>query len=146
MTSSVHDLVIRLFPHRFRFSLTWLIPVRKIVASNEKPLIWMNPPPAPPRQFGLVGPRLQPILESRPLQPHEIVRGWVLLDVPAPYDSAPSPTMFRITIKDTAGHTLVTTDSGTNGDENIGPPRGFHLGDEVNTRGFVVRHLADPPK
>jgi len=124
----------------------WLFPstwIQTTYIPDYMPLIWVNPPPTPPRQMQLLGPRLRTVLERRVLEPHETLRGWVLLDVPTAYNSAPHPLVFRITIRDTAGKMLVWTGPGPRGDENIGPERGFDIQDETDIRGFLIKHLAD---
>lgn len=122
---------------RWIFPDTWM-PTKEI--PHEMPLIWLNPPPTPARQMDFVGPRLGPILEKGPIAPHDTVSGWVLLSVPAEYDSAPRPLRFRITIKDTAGRTFTKIDSGPTGEENIFSNRGLDIREEVNVQGFSISH------
>ena len=92
------------------FPDSWLEPTH---IPDDVALIWVSPLPTPARRLTLIGPRLIPILELRPIQPSETVTGWVLFDVPLEYDSAPQPPVFRITVRDTAGHKLSVIANGT---------------------------------
>ena len=119
------------------FPSTWM-PTKEI--PDEMPLIWLNLPTTAARQLDLIGPRLEPILENGPIAPHDTASGWVLLSVPAEYDSAPRPLRFRITVKDTAGQMFTMIDSGPTGEENVLSSRGITTGKEVDVRGFSISH------
>ena len=138
--SNISQLKIEVELEKRRWlSSTWL----KTISVNEHmPLIWLNPPPTPPRRLSLLGEWLQPILQSRALSPHETVRGWVLLDAPAAYDSSISPILFRISVKDTSGHSIASLDAGPTGEENVFADHGWNITDEIDIGGFTRKHLA----
>jgi hypothetical protein len=61
----------------------WIFPNKWLTAVSipeQMTPIWVNPPPEPPRRLQFEGGRLEAIFRSRPLQPHETVSGWVLLE------------------------------------------------------------------
>lgn len=122
------------------FPGTWL---RTLRIPEEMPLVWMNTSTIPARRLTLLGGYLASVLESKPLEPHQTVRGWVLLDVTNQFDSAVFPRTYRISVRDTAGRKLTVLDSGPTGEENVVPPRGFQITDVIDVTGFEVRHLAD---
>jgi hypothetical protein len=67
-----------------------------------------------------------------------------LLDVPAEFDSASRPLVFRISMKDTAGESLTALDFGPIGkDINITTPYGFRAIDIVDISGRPITHWAD---
>jgi hypothetical protein len=142
--SNISQLKIEVeFERRRWLPNTWL---KTVPISEYMPLIWLNPPPTPARRLSLIGPLLHPILGGRALSPHETVRGWVLLDVPPAYDSAISPTLFRISVKDTAGRSIASLDSGATGEENVFPDRGWGVTDDIDISRFSVKHLAGDSK
>ena len=53
-----------------------------------------------------IGWRAEPVLETRAMQPHETIDGWILLDVPQSDSSPEQPAVFRLFIKDTAGKSV----------------------------------------
>jgi hypothetical protein len=111
------------------------------------PLASLVSPPSKSVRLFLVGPSLQTLLESRAIQPHETVRGWVLIDMPSAYDSAVQPLVFRITVNDTAGHKFIKihpTDEKI--EENVLPERGFKWESPLDLSGYSVHHLIDVPK
>ena len=107
-------------------------------------LLHINPPPTAPVGARLDGPRLEQLINNRPVAANETVRGWILLDVPAEYDeSAYQPILFRVSVKDTAGNSFTALDSGPTGEEHIGPQRGlFFDGIPVNIAGHELGHIA----
>jgi hypothetical protein len=112
------------------------------------PLYWVNKFPNECKPMQLVGPRLKEVLEKGPIPPHGTVEGWLLLDVPQSYNSAPSPRTYRLRAKDTENHSAVFVTQGpiaggANVQQNL---RGFHVeGDKnVSLGSFTVRHFADP--
>jgi hypothetical protein len=120
---------------------SWLEPTH---VPDDVALIWVSPLPTPARRLALIGPRLTSILELRPIQPNETVAGWVLFDAPLEYDSAPQPPVFRITVRDTAGHKLSVIASGPTGDNIAAPTRGFDITtDIVDVNGLQVKHFSD---
>lgn len=129
----------------------WISPSAWIATKQvpeQMPLIWRRTPPQLSLRLDLIGQRLLPLIKSRPLQPHETIRGWLLMDIGAEYDDAPRPLVHRITIKDTAGRKFTTVIGGPSGEENILPPRGFEV-DPTNAANLIdiqnhtIRHLAD---
>lgn len=139
-TMSQFTVEIELTKRFWGFS-SWL---KTVQIPEYMPLIWRHEPPQLPGRLELVGQRLMPILEKRPLGPHETIRGWVLLDVPPEYDTAARPLTYRIKLKDTAGRQLTSIDTGPTGKENVVPPRGLRYEPgNVDIGGFQVRHLAD---
>lgn len=107
------------------------------------PLLLMNRPPLLPQRVEMVGPLLNPILESRPLQPHEGVTGWIFLDAPAEYDYAHRPLKFRIIVTDSVGRSISVFpqvhDLG-----NMVPQRGLRIEPPVEIPNLVIRHFFDP--
>jgi len=125
----------------------WIFPASWIEGEyipDYMPLASLASPPSQSVRLYLVGSSLRTILESRPIQPHETVRGWVLLDMPSTYDSAVQPLVFRITVKDTAGHKFIKihpTDEKI--DENVLPERGFRWESPLDLSGYSIHHLTD---
>jgi hypothetical protein len=126
-------------PKKWIFPATWL---KGRFIPPSMPLVWGNPSRSALR-INLIGEQLMPILENAPLQAHQTVRGWVLLDVPASYDSAPHPCVFRISIADTARNALSTIRTGPYAEDNIGPERGIVTHGPVDVRSYTVTHYAD---
>jgi hypothetical protein len=114
----------------------WIEPS---LVREHMPLVWVNTPPTPPRRLLLVGPYLMTALE-KPIPPHETVWGWMLFDVPKEYDSGIRPTVFRVSVRDTAGHTY-TAITPQSSDNIADPPRGWDTRDEVDITGFTLRHF-----
>jgi len=127
----------------------WIFPskwVRGVDIPDAMPLVWVNPPPEEPMGMELIGERLDAIFRKRPLQPHETVSGWILLDFPAEYDDAPHPFVFRISLKDTAKQGAEIIDSGPIGkDINVTSSYGLNFTTPVNLEGYRITHWADNP-
>jgi len=113
--------------------------------TEDMPLVWVNPPPARSRRMRLLGSRIESGLTQGPIPPHQTVQGWILLDAPARYDEAPSPHMYRISIKDTEGHEFSVLDQGPTETGNIfiGTTRGFDIENETDIGTLQVKHLSD---
>ncbi len=127
---------------RWIFPDTWLSAV---LVPESMPLVWVNLPPNPSLRMQLIGDRLESVLNNRPLQAHETVTGWVALDVPPEYDTAVRPLVFRISIKDTAGHGVTVVAPSPNADNagNIVPPAGFGGAADFDITGYQITHWAD---
>lgn len=124
---------------RFGLFPQWL---KTISVPAYMPLVWATPPPA--RRITLAEPRLEQILRDRPLQPHETLRGWVLLDAPAEFNEHRRPLTFRISVQDASGHGFTNIDSGPTGEENIYPKRGITMGKVIDITGYKVHHFGEP--
>ncbi len=92
--------------------------------------------------ISFIGTRLDAALQSRPLNPHETLSGWLLFDAPRQYNSAPHPSAFRFSIEDTAGQSVVVMDD-LERKQNIGPAHGFALTGTVDLTNYSFSHLAD---
>jgi hypothetical protein len=138
---SLFTVEVELTGQKWIFPASWL---KAVPVSSRIPLLWMNPPPELARRLTLNGPQLQPILKNGPLEPHKTIRGWMLFDFPSQYDSAVHPLMYRITVKDTAGHKTTAILSGPTERENVFPERGYNIDSvPINLNGRAVRHIAD---
>lgn len=109
------------------------------------PLVNVNVPPGSPTQrVTLLGPLLEPVLQ-RPLGAHETVRGWLLFDAPAAFDSVPRPLVFRLTITDSAGRSTSVVVSKIKDLGNMTPDRGFKLEPASGTiKNPIVQHFFYP--
>jgi hypothetical protein len=114
---------------------------------DSLPLYWINKFPSECKPMRLVGPRLKEVLEKGAIPPHGTVEGWLLMDVPQSYDTAPSPRTYRLAAKDTENHSAVEVTQGpVGGGANVQQNmRGFRVeGDkDVSLESFTVRHFAD---
>ncbi|MGP8174798.1 MAG: hypothetical protein ACLP7O_09655 [Terracidiphilus sp.] len=123
----------------------WLFPASWIEAlpiPDYAPLVSPGP-----RSQGLKvdlhGTRLLPRLESGAIQPRQTIRGWLLLDMPPEYDSAPKPLTYRISLRDTAGNKFTTISPDPNTAANVGPERGLIISDGIDLSGYSVHHIID---
>lgn len=133
---------VELTKEKWIFPATW---VEGKYIPDYMQLVTLRNPPSDSLRLDFLGPRLKPRLEEKPLQSHETVRGWVALDMPPAYNEAVQPRLFRITVKDTAGHKFVALDPASGSDENIGPERGVKWNGKIDLSKHTVKHLADFP-
>jgi hypothetical protein len=124
----------------------WIFPRwLKTVFIPEQFTLLSYAPPTTAKRVELLGGdgRLDTILGTAPMQPNKTMRGWVVLDAPAEFQFAPRPLIFRITIKDTAGHSFTTLVPSPNDVQGIGPTPKIRVLDVIDISGLPVMHWVD---
>ena len=89
----------------------WFLPagwVTGVPVSDDAALAVLHNPLLQSRLITLGGNRLLPLFASRPLEPRQTARGWILLDMPEEYSLSNGPSTVRITVTDTSGERLST--------------------------------------
>lgn len=95
-------------------------------------------------RLNLPDPKLRVALTT-PLAPYETIRGWALFDAPMGFKRAQRPLVYRITIEDTAGHSVHTIISGIRTPDFAGDILRNHeldLGPKIPLPpGLILRHF-----
>jgi hypothetical protein len=125
----------------------WFLPnkwMRTVTIRDTMPLLWLSGNPRVYKEMQVGGGYLESIMENHVLAPHETIHGWVLLDVPAEFDTAPQPPIYRISIKDSEGHSVTLMQpTPMTFDENLGPTRTWTFLKVVDVSQCEMKHLAD---
>jgi hypothetical protein len=121
----------------------WFLPVswvRGEPVSDAVPLAIPRIPPSESARVTLIGPRLLPFFESHSLEPRQIAKGWILLDMPSAYNNADQPMVLRITVKDAAGEKLAATIPAAGNGENVNWSE-VDIGGQIDLTGYSLFHL-----
>jgi hypothetical protein len=87
---------------------------------------------------------LQTALTTGPIGSHKTMRGWAIFDSAPGFDLVPRPLKYQITIKDTAGKSLVIFPAPPRAEENLFYEHGLHFQPYAGTKSFPVRHFFYP--